>query len=248
VGDSIKWYVHAWGSDNSYSDSPAQACTAGVTSGPTLCNLVCVPESLMVRASIKPRGFGTEIRFVYTHDGSDPKIGENAYAIEGSWLADENSPGGDCPDSVGTFFANLYAKQGETIKWYAYGWYQPDNKYNGLFGETDVQTCVADTTRTGVDPKTTGPAVSNLASVPNPFGASTQIRFTLSRKSKVTILAYDIRGRMVARVFDGMLPEGRNAINWDGTDSLGRQVSSGVYFYRLVAGDFVSTRKMVVLK
>ena len=248
VGQTIRWYVHAWGGNNAYNDSDVQTCVAGTTSGPILCNLVCVPESLRVRASIKPRGYGTEIDFVYTHDGSDPKTSANRYTIHGSWLRDEDAPGGTCPDSVGTFFADLYALKGETIRWYAHGWYQPGNRYNGLFGDSANQTCIADTTRTGIEPKDVVPGDPDLATAPNPFGAATQIKFALEAKSRVTITVYDISGKVVAEVLDRDLDAGEHVVTWNGRTAAGTEVPSGIYFYRFKAGKQETTRKAVVVR
>jgi len=248
VGQTIKWYVHAWGSNNAYNDSDVQTCVAGTTSGPVLCNLTCVPESLLVRGSISPRGFGAEIDFIYTHDGSDPKTSPTAYTIRGSYLRDEDTPGGDCSVPVGVFFAELYALNGETIKWYAHGWYQPHNKYNGLFGDSAVQTCVADTSRTGVEPKAVQPAAVQVSAAPNPFGGSTRITFALPARSDVTIEVYDIGGRMVAQIFEGAMDEGQHVVTWNGKNAAGEDVPSGIYFYRFTMGDYRLNKKAVVVR
>ncbi len=248
TGDTIKWYVHAWGGNNAYNDSDVQTCVAGTTSGPVLCNLTCVPESLLVRASISPRGFGAEIDFIATHDGSDPKTSQNVCTIRGTFLRDEDTPGGDCSVPVGTFYAELFANLGDTIKWYVHGWYQPDNKYNGLFGDSPVYTCVAGMTRAGVLPKDAGPIVRAVSNTPNPFGASTDIKFNLSKASRVTILVYDIRGRVISQVFDGMVAEGEHAVAWNGKTRTGEDVPSGIYFYRFKAGDYEVTKKAVIVK
>jgi hypothetical protein len=248
VGQTIKWYVHAWGSNNAYNDSDVQQCTAGLTSGPILCNLTCVPESLVVRASISPRGYGAELDFIYTHDGTDPKTSSTAYTIRGTWLADEDTPGGDCSVPVGTFRAELYALNGETIKWYVHGWYQPSNKHNGLFGDSGVETCVADTSRTGVEPGDAPQSAVIVAAAPNPFAASTKITFALEVRSAVSITVYDTSGRVVAEVFDGVLDQGEHVISWDGKTAGGEDVPSGVYFYRFKMGGYQSTKKAVVVR
>ena len=248
VGQTIKWYVHAWGSNNAYNDSDVQTCVAGITSGPILCNLTCVPESLLVRGSISPRGFGAEIDFIYTHDGSDPKTSPNAYTIHGSFLRDEDSPGGNCTVPVGTFYGELYALAGQTIKWYAHGWYEPDNQYNGLFGDSAVQTCVAGTSRTGVEPPDRGPVLLAVSTAPNPFGTSTQIKFELAESAHVSILVYDTAGRLVCRVFDSDASSGAHIATWDGKNRAGEDVPSGIYFYRFKAGASELTRKAVVVR
>ena len=64
----------------------------------------------------------------------------------------------------------------------------------------------------------------------------------------VRLAVYDIRGRTINVLVDRVQDEGDYNIQWDGKDHRGRRVSSGVYMYRLQAGDFNMTRKMVLLK
>jgi hypothetical protein len=250
TGQTIKWYVHAWGSNNAYSDSPNQECVADTTSGPMLCNLTCAPDSLLFRASISPRGYGSEIRFFATHDGSDPKTSSTRATLEGGWIADEDTPGGDCGVPVGVFQVELPGSiaVGDTIKWYVYGWYQPGNKYNGLFGESDVFSCVATVSKAGVVPGTTRDVVSRITNVPNPFGGSTEIVFDLTTRARVSIGAYDVRGRMVAEVFEGILPQGQHAVSWDGRSTSGSELPSGIYFFSFRAGSFHATRKAMLIR
>ena len=83
---------------------------------------------------------------------------------------------------------------------------------------------------------------------PNPFNPSTTISFVLPHESHVRLSIYDIRGGHVKTVRNETLPEGYREVVWDGRDERGRGVSSGVYFYRLTAGDQTLTKKMVQLR
>ena len=88
---------------------------------------------------------------------------------------------------------------------------------------------------------------------PNPFNPETWIPFQLSKDADVTLTIYDIHGRLVHRFDLGYVPAGiyrmkDNAIHWNGTNSAGERVSSGVYFYHIRAGGFSASRKMVILK
>jgi hypothetical protein len=83
---------------------------------------------------------------------------------------------------------------------------------------------------------------------PNPFNPTTTIAYSLSVRAHVTITIFDVSGRRVRVLTDMIVPAGAHNVSWDGLDDTGRGVASGVYFYRLVAGDFRSTKKMVLLK
>jgi hypothetical protein len=83
---------------------------------------------------------------------------------------------------------------------------------------------------------------------PNPFNPSTTIEFTVAEETPVELLVYNVNGEMVKTLVDNVRGAGRYNIVWDGTDTHGRDVSSGVYFYRLSVGDFKSTKKMLMLK
>lgn len=83
--------------------------------------------------------------------------------------------------------------------------------------------------------------------VPNPFNPTTMIRFDLPRAVHVKLCVYNVKGQLVSTIVDQHMTEGRKEIAWTAKDNRGRAVSSGIYFYRLVAGDYVQTRKMVLL-
>lgn len=86
---------------------------------------------------------------------------------------------------------------------------------------------------------------------PNPFNPSTTIEYSLPVEAKelqVRLSVFDLRGSLIAVLVDKVQSGGRYTVNWNGTDQRGRPVPSGVYFYRLQAGDFRAVRKMVVLK
>jgi flagellar hook assembly protein FlgD len=63
-----------------------------------------------------------------------------------------------------------------------------------------------------------------------------------------TITIYNIRGQRVRTLVDGYKVEGEHSVEWDGRDEAGNRVSSGVYFYRMRAGDISQTRRMVLMK
>ncbi len=86
-------------------------------------------------------------------------------------------------------------------------------------------------------------------SYPNPFGAETQIRFDLHQESRVGVMIYDVRGRLVRRFEDSSYLPGRHHVVWDGCDTKGLRVADGVYFLRVnVDGKLTSGRKITLVK
>jgi subtilisin family serine protease len=83
---------------------------------------------------------------------------------------------------------------------------------------------------------------------PNPFNPITTISYDLAASEVVTLAIFDVRGRRVLTLVSGRQPAGRYQVEWDGRDSNGHGVASGVYFYRFVAGSYTLTRKLVLLK
>ncbi len=83
---------------------------------------------------------------------------------------------------------------------------------------------------------------------PNPFNAATAISFSLRETGHVRLVIYDILGRKVRHLIDDRLPAGYHTVNWNGKDDHGKPVASGLYFYRLAAGEFAETKKMVLMK
>ncbi len=86
-------------------------------------------------------------------------------------------------------------------------------------------------------------ALKLYANYPNPFNPTTVIGYQLAVNSQVDMKVYDTLGREVATLVNGERPAGNYSIEWNATD-----FSSGAYFYRLRAGNFVETKKMVLMR
>jgi hypothetical protein len=98
---------------------------------------------------------------------------------------------------------------------------------------------------------TTEPPPSEFSlgkNAPNPVSGETQIEYDLKTSVPVTLRIYDVLGREVTTLVNRRQPADDYHVAWDGTDAQGRPVSSGVYFYRLEAGSYSKTRKMVVVR
>lgn len=83
---------------------------------------------------------------------------------------------------------------------------------------------------------------------PNPFNPTTSISYQVQLSGDVTLNIYDVLGNRIKTLVNESKPVGDYQIKWDGTNQNGERLSSGQYFYQLKVGDFVSTKKMVLLK
>ncbi len=92
------------------------------------------------------------------------------------------------------------------------------------------------------------PRAELAPNVPNPFNPSTAITFRLSASGQARLEVFDMRGRSVKILFQGQAEEGGYTVYWDGTGTNGNRLASGVYFYRLEAGEASITRKMILIK
>ncbi|MCK6561953.1 S8 family serine peptidase [bacterium] len=87
-----------------------------------------------------------------------------------------------------------------------------------------------------------------LQNFPNPFNPETMIEYHLPEAGKVSLTVYSILGREVRKLVEAEQPAGVHRVRWEGTDSAGRKLDSGVYFYRLETKAFSQTRKVILLK
>ena len=83
---------------------------------------------------------------------------------------------------------------------------------------------------------------------PNPFNPTTTISFSIKEKAPVELVIYNILGQKVRTLVNQPLEPGEHSIVWNGTDNKGRSVASGIYFYRMKAGNYSETKKMVLKK
>ena len=84
------------------------------------------------------------------------------------------------------------------------------------------------------------------SAIPNPFSSSTQLGYDMPRQGRVQLAVYDVQGRRVAELADGIKPAGRHAARWDGRDTDGGELAPGVYFVRLESEGRVATQKLVL--
>ena len=84
--------------------------------------------------------------------------------------------------------------------------------------------------------------------VPNPFNPQTTIRYDLAEGTDVQAAVYNVSGQQVRTLVSAHQEAGKHQVVWDGRDALGQEVSSGIYVVRMVAGAFVQSHKMLLLK
>lgn len=83
---------------------------------------------------------------------------------------------------------------------------------------------------------------------PNPFNPATRINYTLPQDAFVTLKIYDMLGREIKTLISENKNAGNHSVDWNGEDNFGNKVASGTYIYRIVAGNYTSAMKMILLK
>ena len=83
---------------------------------------------------------------------------------------------------------------------------------------------------------------------PNPFSSSTAIPYSVNKQSDIKVTIYDILGRQVRYFRMGLQTAGVHQIVWDGRNNLGQKVASGIYLYKIQAGNWQNVKKMVLIK
>ncbi|NQT26122.1 T9SS type A sorting domain-containing protein, partial [candidate division KSB1 bacterium] len=83
---------------------------------------------------------------------------------------------------------------------------------------------------------------------PNPFNSNTEIQYYLSRATEVKVAVYNSLGEKVKTIFSDYTPSGFHTIYWDSKDETSENVSSGLYFYQIIAENRVIVRKMMLLR
>ncbi len=83
---------------------------------------------------------------------------------------------------------------------------------------------------------------------PNPFNPTTRISFSIAQTVQVKLDVFNLKGQLVKTLVREKLDSGNHSVQWNGDDNSGKAVGSGIYFYRLQAGNFTQTQKMVLIK
>lgn len=203
-------------------------------------------DSLTIRVRVHNNGdtLGQATTWVYyeNYDGDTVSIGSGSVAV----------PPADTVAGVDTV----------DIVWYG----APDSvmviaKVTGCVPKEITETdniasrffCYPDSVDTLGIPEQSGQPVipetySLFQNYPNPFNPTTEIKYALPKDCRVKLTIYNILGQRVITLVNERQTVGYKIVHWDSRSQSGNEVTSGIYFYRLQAGDFVETRKMILLK
>jgi hypothetical protein len=123
-------------------------------------------------------------------------------------------------------------------------------KFNGLVHSIQVKLKVNEASDVGewADNPNAPKSFALFQNQPNPFNPETKISYYLPRACQAKLTIYNVLGQRVKTLFDGHQEAGMQNLTWNGRDDDGNQLSSGIYFYRLQADDFIQTRKMSLVK
>ncbi|MEW6051732.1 MAG: FlgD immunoglobulin-like domain containing protein [Candidatus Zixiibacteriota bacterium] len=123
-------------------------------------------------------------------------------------------------------------------------------EYEATYEENRVLLTVIALNPTSIDDESNNlPNAFSLAqNYPNPFNPTTTISFSLPRASDVKIEIFNIVGQRIASLIGGTMQAGEHHVEWDGQTDSGQSAATGVYFYRLQAGNLIDTKKMLLLK
>ncbi len=102
---------------------------------------------------------------------------------------------------------------------------------------------------TSDDRKSPNPKSFSLSqNYPNPFNPMATINYYLPKESEISITIYNLLGKEICQLVSSVQPPGKHSIQWNGADYLGNPVSAGQYFYQIQAGDYIKSKKMILLK
>jgi len=91
-------------------------------------------------------------------------------------------------------------------------------------------------------------ATALMQNFPNPFNPSTTLTFDMAQAGHVTIQIYSVSGRLIRTLVDERRDAGRHRVEWNGMDTNGSSVPSGIYFYRMKASGYEATKKMILVR
>lgn len=200
------------------------------------------PEPENLEAS---EGLGDRIELTWDAVDHPDMVGYNV--LRGKWESGDFEMLNEEPITE-TTFTDLSVPDNDVY------WYYVTAVYSGDYGEAESfasnydSGSIDDLTGTDDDLLVIPEHFFISQNYPNPFNPATTISYGLPDDADVRIEIYNILGQNVRTLADEHQAAGYRAVIWDGNDASGNQVSSGIYFYRIEAGDFHASKKMVMIK
>lgn len=184
------------------------------------------------------------------HGGTDPNSGNVIWNIKS--LGDSGYP----KETWLKFEINNTIAQSDHITLFIYIWGKWHPGTNAYFDDVVVWNSTTIGSG-GLAPKLTKTEIPKKSllgqNYPNPFSKGTYIPFSLSRRVKVKIQLYNIQGQLI-KTFDlgykeaGLYIDKGKSVYWNGINESGKKVANGVYIYKIEAGDFISSKKMAIIR
>ena len=231
------------------------------------CKVMFEADSIWARAD--STGLNAVLFASFDTVGSATIISKNVHAIKNTKLSNPHSAGVFRIDNCGVSVLDiglLYHNASDSLIFYRYPYVSVTNQtmlsievadtldiiviqcdYNG---DGQIDYIIYPSGTTDVDTPDI-PSLSSLIlyqNIPNPFNPTTTIKFDLPRSEHVNLSVFNVKGERIVTLLNQHMPMGRNEVSWNAQDNRGNTVASGIYFYRIVAGDFVQTKKMVLLR
>tara|TARA_B100001093_G_scaffold67381_1_gene57364 strand:- start:345 stop:788 length:444 start_codon:yes stop_codon:yes gene_type:complete len=129
--------------------------------------------------------------------------------------------------------------------WFNYDWgFHASEELLSFF----MQYNMADFNLSSIENKQMSKNLTLLQNYPNPFNPLTTLKYVLPKDSYVDVTVYDMLGNVVNNLVNANQSSGYKSIKWNATNNQGQPVSAGVYLYKIQAGDFIDTKKMILLK
>jgi len=131
-----------------------------------------------------------------------------------------------------------------------YDFYQPDSVDWIHTANLCIKGLTKDVTQTGITDGYSGIPEDFVLyqNYPNPFNPCTTIRYKIQKRTEVLIKVFDVCGKEIITLINGVEDPGEKSVQWQGTDSNGNPVTSGVYIYQITAGSCIDARKMILVR
>jgi hypothetical protein len=221
-----------------YAAGDSDARITGCTMDSTVVGLYCHYYSQPVVRSSNFVNLNTGVRIVSIRSHT-PDLGDSVFGYGNNDLQ-------DCSSYYIYQTGYLYPLPLVKAEMNYYGPGGPTGRFSGNIGYEPYLT-TPPSAKAGLVPEI--PLTYKLHSAyPNPFNPTVNISFSLAEPGYTNIIIYNILGQDVRSLVDEYKDAGEHVIVWDGKDSRGEQVATGVYFYRLVSNDFVDSKKMLLLR